>query len=213
MWQNGAWQLTDKHSAKSPGRAPAVCRPSIVDRTAPGIVPLVRNETGFDAHGCGERHDGLPFTYDSDAPAFWTDDMAVDGRGSLDKERCVIGDEQFFVHARLRIPVTDADIPFEWGVWVSLSQETFRRMVEQWEAPGREYEPPYLGWLATDLALYQPSTAAAAGQRAHPAGGRAPHSGAGPQRPPARDRAVDGHHDGPGPADHGGNATAQGLSR
>jgi hypothetical protein len=118
----------------------------------------VRNETGFHCRGCGQRHDALPFSYGVDAPAYWRSDLASDERSSLDGERCVIGGDQFFVRARLLIPVTDADTPFEWGVWVSLNEANFRRTTELWASPTRQYEAPYFGWLATELALYQPST-------------------------------------------------------
>jgi hypothetical protein len=118
----------------------------------------VRNETEFECRRCGKRHDDLPFAYGAPAPAYWTDDLATDPASSLGEEQCVIRGEQFFVRARLRIPVTDADTAFEWGVWVSLPEPQFRRIVEQWTAASREYDPPYTGWLATELALYQPST-------------------------------------------------------
>lgn len=136
---------------------PASAR-SNVDRHAPGMVLPVPNETGFDCRGCGQRHDSLPFSYDAPAPAGWTDEVAADPHSVLNGEQCVIRGEQYFVRARLLIPVTDADAPFEWGVWVSVGEETFRRMSEQWSSPGREYEPPYVGWLATELPLYHPPT-------------------------------------------------------
>lgn len=47
---------------------------------------------------------------------------------------------------------------FEWGVWVSLSQRNFLRMHELWHTPGRENEPPYFGWLSTEIPVYRPST-------------------------------------------------------
>jgi hypothetical protein len=118
----------------------------------------VRNETGFHCRGCGQRHDSLPFAYGADAPAYWTDDLAGDERSFLEQDRCVIAGEQFFVRARLLIPVTDADTPFEWGVWVSLSEGNFNRMTELWTSEIRQYEPPYFGWLSTELTMYQPST-------------------------------------------------------
>jgi hypothetical protein len=53
----------------------------------------------------------------------------------------------------LKIPVIEGGV-FTWGVWVSLSLENFERMLELWETPGRESEPPYFGWLSTALPCY-----------------------------------------------------------
>lgn len=118
----------------------------------------VRNETGFECRCCGRRHDELPFAHGFAAPAYWSDEHAGDGTSRLDDDQCVIVGGHFFVKARLLIPVTDADTAFEWGVWVGLTEPNFDRMRELWTVPVREYEPPYLGWLATELSLYQPST-------------------------------------------------------
>jgi hypothetical protein len=97
-------------------------------------------------HCCGERHAELPFAYHTPAPAYWSDDA----EGELTGETCVIGGRDFFVHARIPIPVRDAGETFHWGVWVSLSPESF----ERWSRPG----PPMFGWLSTELPVYEPST-------------------------------------------------------
>ena len=47
---------------------------------------------------------------------------------------------------------------FDWGVWVSLSRDSFTRALSLWTTAGREREQPYFGWLSTELPLYQPST-------------------------------------------------------
>ncbi|MGW2847054.1 DUF2199 domain-containing protein [Streptomyces sp. NPDC001274] len=65
------------------------------------------------------------------------------------------------VHHRGRvgeIPVSGSPEPFSWGVWVSLSRENFGRALDRWQTPGRESEPPYFGWLSTELGLYSPRT-------------------------------------------------------
>jgi hypothetical protein len=62
------------------------------------------------------------------------------------------------VHGLIEIPVIDSDELFSWGVWVSLSQENYDRMAQLWETPGRENEPPYFGWLSTQLPVYAPTT-------------------------------------------------------
>lgn len=116
-------------------------------------------ELGYLCSSCGERHEGLPFGYGALAPAFWSDDMAGRPGHLLTDEQCVIDREHFFVRARLLLPVIDvAEELFDWGVWVSLSRENFARTEELWTNPERVNEPPYFGWLSTELPVYEPST-------------------------------------------------------
>jgi hypothetical protein len=109
---------------------------------------------------CGERHRGLPMSYGTDAPAYWDPSLAGDESSTLGQEQCVIKGEHFFVRGRLVIPVTGAapDAEVDWGVWVSLSRDSFTRTLSLWTTPGREREEPCFGWLSSELPLYQPST-------------------------------------------------------
>lgn len=115
-------------------------------------------QLGYDCRSCGQHHDGLPFSYGSDAPAYWSEQLAYDPESELDQELCVVRGEHYFVRARVVIPVLDAAESFDWGVWVSLSAPNFGRMIDLWSTPGREQEPPYFGWLSTEIPLYEPST-------------------------------------------------------
>jgi hypothetical protein len=112
----------------------------------------VANEISYLCRCCGERHDGMPMSYGTDAPAYWDPSFADDESSMLQQEQCIKG--------RLVIPVTDAppDTEFDWGVWVSLSRDHFARALSLWTTAAREQEPPYFGWLSTELPLYQPST-------------------------------------------------------
>ena len=75
-------------------------------------------------------------SYAAPAPEYWTDDLADCDDSGLSADQCVIKGEWFFVHGLIEIPVVDSDEPFSWGVWVSLSKESYDRMAELWEAPG-----------------------------------------------------------------------------
>ncbi|HEX5598661.1 MAG TPA: DUF2199 domain-containing protein [Micromonosporaceae bacterium] len=114
----------------------------------------------YQCRRCGKRHDGLPMSYGTDAPAYWSPSFADDESSLLDEDQCVIKGEHFFVRGRLVIPVIDAapGTEFDWGVWVSLSGTNFSRTLSLWTTSGREQEPPYFGWLSTELPLYEPST-------------------------------------------------------
>lgn len=109
---------------------------------------------------CGGRHEGLPMSYGTDAPDYWSPSFAGDESSTLEQELCVIKREHFFVRGRLVVPVTGRaeGMEFDWGVWVSVSRHNFVRALSLWTTPGREHEPPYFGWLSTRLPLYQPST-------------------------------------------------------
>jgi hypothetical protein len=118
----------------------------------------MQGKTGFRCEGCGEWHEELPFSYHYTAPAYWRPEFGRERGSDLTEDQCIIGDEHFFVRALIRIPVLDAGQDFEWGVWVSLSQENFWRMTELWTTEGREAEPAYFGWLSTELPTYAQST-------------------------------------------------------
>jgi hypothetical protein len=101
----------------------------------------------------------MPLSYGTDAPAHWDPSLSGDGSSVLGPEQCIIQGQQFFIRGRLVISVLDAaETEFDWGVWVSLSQENFARTIKLWNSPGREDDPPYFGWLSTELPVYHPST-------------------------------------------------------
>ena len=113
---------------------------------------------GYVCGRCGEFHPELPFAFHSPAPATWTSDLERDPDSDLDEELCVVRGEHFFVHGVLELPVHDADQTFHWGAWVSLSADNFQRTIDLWETEGRETEPPYFGWLTSELPVYDAST-------------------------------------------------------
>ena len=109
---------------------------------------------------CGQIHPGLAFAFAVDAPLAW-DQLANADLGDdsvLDDELCIISGEHHFIRGLLEIPVIDADTVFAWNVWSSLSPENFQRAIDVWDSPDRASEPPYFGWLSTDLAVVYPTT-------------------------------------------------------
>ncbi|WP_378742709.1 DUF2199 domain-containing protein [Nocardia brasiliensis] len=112
----------------------------------------------FSCSSCAELHDGPPLSYGTLAPVYWNADLADQQGSVLGEEQCVIAGAHFFVRARLVLPITDTDGEFDWGVWVSLSEASFHRLSALWDNPARVEEPPYFGWLSTELPLYEPTT-------------------------------------------------------
>lgn len=109
---------------------------------------------------CGQIHPGLAFAFAVDAPLAWEQLAKADlGDDSvLDDELCIINGEHHFIRGLLEIPVIDVDTVFAWNVWSSLSPENFQRAIDVWDSPDRASEPPYFGWLSTDLAVVYPTT-------------------------------------------------------
>ncbi|MYW04368.1 DUF2199 domain-containing protein [Streptomyces sp. SID3343] len=115
-------------------------------------------DPGFACHSCGGFHAEIPMSYPAFAPVYWRAELDEDPDSVLSADQCVIEGREYFSSGRLEIPVVDAESVFSWDVWVSLSPQNFDRAAKLGESAGREREPPYFGWLSTDLALYSPST-------------------------------------------------------
>lgn len=111
---------------------------------------------GFVCGTCGQFHAELPFEFGADAPAAYyaIPDAERASRCELTSDLCLIDAREFYVRGCLEIPVIDGPRPFVWGVWISLSQSSFQRLIELWESPERESEPPCFGWLCTALPTY-----------------------------------------------------------
>ncbi len=111
---------------------------------------------GYVCGICGQYHAELPRGFSADAPYLYltipTKERSV--RCHLTSDVCVIDDKHFFIRGCLEIPVLDGTGPFIWGVWTSISQKNFTRYLELQDAEPCENEPPYFGWLSTQLPLY-----------------------------------------------------------
>ena len=108
---------------------------------------------------CGAVHDRPALDWGFDAPAYWHElsEAERETRGKLSDDLCVIRHEDgdhFFIRGVLPIPVAGPEEEFRYGVWTSLSEKSFRRVVELWDDPKRTEEPPYFGWLSNSIAGY-----------------------------------------------------------
>ena len=84
----------------------------------------------------GGRHDDDWLTSDL---CTWTDDA---------------GDRSYFIRGVLHIPVPKLEDTLRYGVWSSLSEQSFERVLELWDDPARTQEPAYFGWLSNSLPGY-----------------------------------------------------------
>ena len=108
---------------------------------------------------CGKQFSSLPLDYACTAPDNWFQipEEERQQHGRLSSDVCMIDQKDIFVRGCLEIPIIGQDDQFVWGVWVSVSKESFLRIDELWDAPTVENEPPKFGWLCNNIPSY-PST-------------------------------------------------------
>ena len=75
-------------------------------------------------------------------------------RVALNSDTCMVDEKLFFIRGHITIPVVDHAEPFIWSVWCSLSTESIRRMIQRWECCDRSDDPPYFGWLMSEVPVY-----------------------------------------------------------
>lgn len=94
------------------------------------------------------------------APARYFDLSAQERttRALLSSDQCIVDDREFYVLARLEIPVVGVDERFTWLMWVSLSESSYSAYEQSYEWPQRDHIGPFFAWIADDLPLY-PATA------------------------------------------------------
>ncbi len=113
----------------------------------------------FTCSSCDQVHEGIP-TFGATAPLSYyaVPEDEREQRCSLGSDDCVIDEQHFFVRGCLELPVVGYDDPFVWGVWVSLSEESFREWVGSFHQAERSHLGPYFGWLNAWLKPYPDTT-------------------------------------------------------
>ena len=105
---------------------------------------------------CGDEHVGLPFDWAFDSPMYWDGGRTEDDW--LTEDLCVWTDDEpklnYFIRGVLEIPVEDSQQKLGYGVWSSLSEESFKEVVRHWEDRARGELGPYFGWLSNSIPAY-----------------------------------------------------------
>jgi hypothetical protein len=70
-------------------------------------------------------------------------------RAKLTDDICVIDETEHYIRGCVEIPVSDSSESLVRGVWVCVSRESFRYILDRWDSPIPEDEPPRFGWLST----------------------------------------------------------------
>jgi hypothetical protein len=112
----------------------------------------------FTCRTCGGEHELAEMSFGADAPLQWRL-LSVD-----EQARSMLGDEQceiergegrsFYIRGCLEIPVRHTDRTFQWGVWCSLSENSYAEVAAHWDDPLRTEIGPHFGWLCTSIPGY-----------------------------------------------------------
>ena len=104
---------------------------------------------------CGQQFHDLMLDVVLHVPDPWLDltEAERESRGMIDSDCCVI-DQHYFIRGCLDIPILDFADVFSWGVWVSVSKENFKLILDLWDEEIRSDQPPIFGWLCNNIRGY-----------------------------------------------------------
>jgi hypothetical protein len=107
----------------------------------------------FHCRSCGELHEGSP-SFGYPAPLYYSQlpESERAHRAHLTSDTCIIDNEDRFIRTCLEVPIRGVDEPFLWGVWVSLSEESFQHYLDTWDDP--DESTSYFGWFGNRLPFY-----------------------------------------------------------
>lgn len=105
---------------------------------------------------CNKPLTDPPLCYAAEAPwrKLGVAESELNSRVVLSDDICVVDDKYFFVRGQIVIPIVDHPSTFLWSVWCSLSEKSFRDVLERWDEPMRAEDPAYFGWLTSQLPGY-----------------------------------------------------------
>ena len=105
---------------------------------------------------CGRSFNTLPMDYAFSAPRNWfgVPEAERATRTKLSADLCTIDGNEHYVRGCLEIPVLDTSEAFVFGVWVSVSSQSLRYILDHWNSPIDDDDPPRFGWLANWITCY-----------------------------------------------------------
>ncbi|MTG97717.1 DUF2199 domain-containing protein [Myroides albus] len=108
---------------------------------------------------CGQEHEDWPALVFQAPDPYLALSPEEKEQAELTKEICCIDDKEgthWYLRGVLTQYVYDACQYLDYGVWVSLSEESMKDYYEHYE--DKEYKTTYFGWLVTNLPNYPPNT-------------------------------------------------------
>jgi hypothetical protein len=117
----------------------------------------------FTCACCGKVHEGSPsFAFDAPLQYSSLSEEQKQSMGTLTSDLCTITHDDatdYFIRTILEIPIHGVAEPFTWGVWVSLSEKSFKRYVETYDDPVEG--EGYFGWVCNRPRVYSHNTSIA----------------------------------------------------
>ena len=115
---------------------------------------------------CDEWHYGPCLDLGFDSPVYWSRDfdpgvdrnsLSVDHlpKSFLDDDLCIVDGEHFFVRGIIELPIIGTAETFCWGVWGSLSETNFKKLLAVFDEPERVEMEPMFSWLSNDINEYE----------------------------------------------------------
>lgn len=110
----------------------------------------------FKCTFCGQMHEGSP-SIAFKAPDHYAclSEEQKASMGKLSSDFCTVTNSEktdYFIRAVLEVPIHGVDEPFLWGVWVSVSEKSFKRYWDTYEDP-QEGEG-FFGWVCNEIPVY-----------------------------------------------------------
>lgn len=102
---------------------------------------------------CGQEHPieemELTFRRPDDAATLSSDERARRVQESSDL--CIVDNHKFFIRCVLPLPVAGRERPYNIGLWVQVSQDTFQRIYDLWDSEDQHSEPPLEATIANEI--------------------------------------------------------------
>ncbi|WP_170170381.1 DUF2199 domain-containing protein [Hymenobacter perfusus] len=99
-----------------------------------------------------KTHDYLPdIGFDKPDHYFGVPEEERSSRVQLTGDTCIIDNEDFFIRGVIKIPITDEEMYFGIGVWISQKKENFENYQQH---PDSAEIGPYFGWLCSDISEF-----------------------------------------------------------
>ena len=124
------------------------------------------SELRWKCHTCEEWHKGPCLDFSYEAPVYWSrenDDVRSDFIESdgaeipdtfLTADTCAIDGEDFFIRGVLHLPIIGTAETLRWGIWGSVSNDNFKKLISSWDDPKRVDLPPMFSWLSNNIDDY-----------------------------------------------------------
>ncbi|EDP95110.1 DUF2199 domain-containing protein [Kordia algicida OT-1] len=116
-----------------------------------------KNKKQYSCSQCGEVHQQWP------ALAFVSPENYHNLSKSQKKEIATLSDDfciiqyetetNYFIRVVLKQKIIDYDVFLEYGLWVSLSEKSFRDYSDNFK--NKQHETGYFGWLCNELPAYE----------------------------------------------------------